>query len=245
MNITSDILKKCIQEIQKLNPKPGGAFINNQKIIEHIIPDFFINIVDENLELTLNQKNNPNLFVSKNYTHLLNTYKNSKNKEEKEAVHFVHQKIQNAKWFINAVKERSETLLKTITTIIDIQKKYLLSGDESELKPLKLKDIADKIEMDISTVSRIVNRKYVSTPYGTKKLKFFFSDKIENKKGEEISTTKIKTLLKEIIQNEKSPLNDQELTTILEEKGYLIARRTVSKYREQLKIPVARLRKKL
>jgi len=248
-NITEAQLKDAIAEIAKLNPKPGGAIVGNNKIVEQIVPDFTINIVDDQLELTLNSRNAPQLHVSREYSNLLKGYSESKNKSksQKDAVYFVKQKLDAAKWFIDAVKQRQQTLLKTMNAIMEHQKEYFLTGDETKLKPMILKDIADKIGMDVSTVSRVANSKYVETPYGTKLIKFFFSESMKNDQGDDVSTKEIKKILQDVIENEdkKKPLTDEKLAKILKEKGYLIARRTVAKYREQLNIPVARLRKKI
>ncbi len=248
-NITEEQLKDAIAEISKLNPKPGGAIVGNNKIVEQIVPDFTINIVDDQLELTLNSRNAPQLHVSREYNNLLKGYSASKekSKSQKDAVYFIKQKLDAAKWFIDAVKQRQQTLLKTMTAIMEHQKEYFLTGDETKLKPMILKDIADKINMDVSTVSRVANSKYVETPYGTKLIKFFFSESMKNDQGDDVSTKEIKKILQDVIANEdkKKPLTDEKLAKILKEKGYLIARRTVAKYREQLNIPVARLRKKI
>lgn len=248
-NITEEQLKEAISEIAKLNPKPGGAIVGNNKIVEQIVPDFNIAIVDDQLELTLNSRNAPQLHVSREYNNLLKGYSASKekSKSQKDAVYFIKQKLDAAKWFIDAVKQRQQTLLKTMTAIMEHQKEYFLTGDETKLKPMILKDIADKIDMDVSTVSRVANSKYVETPYGTKLIKFFFSESMKNDQGDDVSTKEIKKILQDVIANEdkKKPLTDEKLAKILKDKGYLIARRTVAKYREQLNIPVARLRKKI
>ncbi len=248
-NITEEQLKDAIAEISKLNPKPGGAIVGNNKIVEQIVPDFTVNIVDDQLELTLNSRNAPQLHVSREYNNLLKGYSESKekSKSQKDAVYFIKQKLDAAKWFIDAVKQRQQTLLKTMTAIMEHQKEYFLTGDETKLKPMILKDIAEKIGMDVSTVSRVANSKYVETPYGTKLIKFFFSESMKNDQGDDVSTKEIKKILQDVIDNEdkKKPLTDEKLAKILKEKGYLIARRTVAKYREQLNIPVARLRKKI
>ena len=248
-NITEEQLKEAIAEISKLNPKPGGAIVGNNKIVEQIVPDFSIKIVEDQLELTLNSRNAPELHISSEYSNMLKGYSESKEKtkSQKDAVFFIKQKLDAAKWFIDAVKQRRETLYKTMYSIMEHQKEYFLTGDETKLKPMILKDIADKINMDVSTVSRVANSKYVETPYGTKLIKFFFSESMKNDQGEDISTKEIKKILQDIIsaENKKKPLTDEKLSKILKEKGYLIARRTVAKYREQLNIPVARLRKKI
>ncbi|GAB1308780.1 RNA polymerase factor sigma-54 [Urechidicola sp. KH5] len=242
-------LKEAIGEIEKLNPKPGGAYVGNNKIAEQIVPDFTIRIIDGKLELTLNARNAPELHVSTEYNNLMKGYKDAKHKTkaQKDAVLFIKQKLDAAKWFIDAIKQRQQTLLLTMNAIMHYQEEYFLTGDERKLKPMILKDIADNIEMDISTVSRVANSKYISTPYGTKLIKEFFSESMKNDQGEDVSTREIKKILETVIQEEdkKKPLTDDKLSDLLKEKGYPIARRTVAKYREQLDIPVARLRKKL
>ena len=249
LNITNDDLKDVVSEIEKLNPKPGGAFNENTKINSSIVPDFTIKIVDGELKLELNSRNAPDLYVSEEYKNMLSGYSESKNKTKshKDAVMFIKQKLDSAKWFIDAIKQRNQTLIMTMSSIIDFQKEYLLTGDESKMKPMILKDIAEKIEMDISTISRVANSKYVDTPYGTKLIKSFFSEGIKNSEGVEISTIEVKKTLEDIIDNEdkNSPFTDDQLTKLLNKKGYPIARRTVAKYREMIGAPVARLRKKL
>ncbi len=248
-DITEDDLKDAIKEIEKLNPKPGSSVVGNSKIVEQIVPDFTIRINDGEIELLLNSRNAPELHVSREYHNMLKGYQESKSKtkSQKDAVLFIKQKLDAAKWFIDAIKQRQQTLLVTMNTIIEIQKEYLLTGDESKLKPMILKDVAEKIEMDISTVSRVANSKYCATPYGTKLVKEFFSESMKNDQGEDVSTREIKTILKGIIEEEdkRKPLTDDKLSALLKEKGYLIARRTIAKYREQLDIPVARLRKQI
>jgi len=248
-SITEDQLKGAIQEIEKLNPKPGGSYAGSNKIVEQIVPDFSIRIVDGKLELSLNSRNAPELHISSEYNNMLKGYKESKDKSksQKDAVLFIKQKLDAAKWFIDAIKQRQQTLLLTMNAIMHRQEAYFLSGDERKLKPMILKDIADKINMDVSTVSRVANSKYVDTPYGTKLIKEFFSESMKNDQGEDISTREIKKILQTVIEeeNKKKPLTDDKLSAILKEKGYLIARRTVAKYREQLDIPVARLRKEI
>ena len=249
LNIDDDLLKKSIKEIEKLNPRPGGSHNENNKLNSSIVPDFTIKIIDGELKLELNSRNAPELFVSNEYKNMLAGYNESKtkNKNQKDAVIFIKQKLDSAKWFIDAIKQRNQTLIYTMTAILNFQKKYFLSGDESKIKPMILKDIAEKINMDISTISRVANSKYVDTPYGIKLIKSFFSEGIKNSKGEEISTIEVKKSLEEIIFNEdkKSPYTDDQLTKLLNGKGYPIARRTVAKYREMIGSPVARLRKKL
>ena len=249
LSISENELKNAIKEIEKLNPKPGSAFSESTKINATIIPDFTIEIIDNKLNLTLNSRNAPDLYISNEYKNMLSGYQESKkvSKSQKEAVVFIKQKLDAAKWFIDAINQRNQTLLSTMKAIIDFQKDYFLSGDESNLKPMILKDIAEKIGMDISTVSRVANSKYVDTPYGIKLIKSFFSEGITNDQGIEVSTIEIKKELKEIIEKEdkSKPLTDDQLTKIINKKGYPIARRTVAKYREITGFPVARLRKKL
>jgi RNA polymerase sigma-54 factor len=248
-NVDEYELKDAILEIEKLNPKPGGSYAGNNKIVEHIVPDFTIRIVDGELELSLNSRNAPELHVSKEYNNMLKGYKDAKekSKSQKDAVLFIKQKLDAAKWFIDAIKQRQETLYVTMNAIMHYQKEYFLTGDERNLNPMILKDIADLIGMDVSTVSRVANSKYVDTPYGTKLIKEFFSEAMKNDQGEDVSTREIKKILETVIQEEdkKKPLTDDKLAGILKEKGYPIARRTVAKYREQLDIPVARLRKEI
>lgn len=247
--ITQDQLRKAIDEIEKLNPKPGGAFSGNSKITEHIVPDFSVKITDGELELSLNGRNAPTLYVSKDYQEMLKTYKDSREKSsaQKDAVQFIKQKLDSAKWFIDAIKQRQETLFVTMNAIMHYQKEYFLEGDETNLKPMILKDIADMVGLDISTVSRVANSKYVDTPYGTKLIKDFFSESMKNDQGEDVSTIEIKKILQNIIEeeNKQKPYPDDKLAEILKEKGYPIARRTIAKYRELLDIPVARMRKKI
>jgi len=247
--ITETELKEAISQIERLNPKPGGSYAGNNKIAEQIIPDFTIRIIEGELELTLNSRNAPEMHISATYTNILKGYKesNTKTKSQKDATQFIKQKLDAAKWFIEAVQQRQQTLLVTMNTIMKHQKEYFLSGDVMKLKPMILKDIADKINMDVSTVSRVANSKYVNTPYGTKLIKEFFSESMKNTKGEDISTREIKKILENVIHEEdkRKPLTDEKLAKILKEKGYPIARRTIAKYREQLNLPVARLRKEL
>ncbi len=247
--VSQEQLRKAIDEIEKLNPKPGGSYDGNQKMVEHVVPDFTIRIIDGELELSLNGRNAPELHVSKDYQEMLKTYKDTseKSNSQKDAVQFIKQKLDAAKWFIDAIKQRSETLYVTMSAIMDYQKEYFLDGDETKLRPMILKDIADMIGLDISTVSRVANSKYVDTPYGTKLIKDYFSEAMKNDQGEDVSTIEIKNILQQVIENEdkKKPLPDDKLAEILLEKGYPIARRTIAKYRELLDIPVARLRKKI
>ena len=248
-SVSQEQLKKAIEEIEKLNPKPGGAFDGSSRMVEHIIPDFAIRIVEGELELTLNGRNAPSLHVSKDYQEMMQTYKVSRDKSnaQKDAVQFIKQKLDSAKWFIDAIRQRQETLFVTMNAIMHFQEEYFLDGEETSLKPMILKDIADLVGLDISTVSRVANSKYVETPYGTKLIKEFFSEAMKNDQGEDVSTLEIKQILKEIIgaEDKHKPLPDDQLAEILKEKGYPIARRTIAKYRELLDIPVARMRKKI
>ena len=248
-NVSNEQLKKAVHEIEKLNPKPGGSFTGANKITENVVPDFAIRIVDGALELTLNGRNAPTLHVSKDYQEMLQTYKVSKDKShaQKDAVQFIKQKLDAAKWFIDAIKQRQETLWVTMNAIMHYQEEFFLDGDETKLRPMILKDISEMVGMDISTISRVANSKYVETPYGTKLIKEFFSEAMKNDQGEDVSTLEIKKILKNILEEEDKhkPLPDDQLAELLKEKGYPIARRTIAKYREQLDIPVARLRKKM
>jgi RNA polymerase sigma-54 factor len=248
-NVSNDRLKTAIHEIEKLNPKPGGSFTGNNKVTENVVPDFAIRIIDDELELTLNGRNAPSLHVSKDYQEMMQTYKDSRDKSnaQKDAVQFIKQKLDSAKWFIDAIRQRQETLFVTMNAIMHYQQEFFLEGDETKMKPMILKDIADMVGLDISTISRVANSKYVETPYGTKLIKEFFSEAMTNDQGEEVSTLEIKKILKDVIEEEDKhkPLPDDQLAEILKERGYPIARRTIAKYREQLDIPVARMRKKM
>ncbi len=248
-NVSNEKLKSAVHEIEKLNPKPGGAYTGSNRITENIVPDFAIRIVDGELELTLNGRNAPSLHVSKDYQEMMQTYKVSRDKSnsQKDAVQFIKQKLDSARWFIDAIKQRQETLFVTMNAIMHFQEEFFLDGDDTKMKPMILKDIADMIGLDISTVSRVANSKYVETPYGTKLIKEFFSEAMTNDQGEEVSTLEIKKIMKDVIEEEDKhkPLPDDQLAEILKERGYPIARRTVAKYREQLDIPVARMRKKM
>ncbi len=248
-NVSNEQLKKAIHEIEKLNPKPGGSFTGSNRVTESIVPDFAIRIVDGELELTLNSRNSPTLHVSKDYQEMMQTYKDSRDKSnaQKDAVQFIKQKLDSAKWFIDAIKQRQETLFVTMNAIMHFQEEFFLDGEETKLKPMILKDIADLVGLDISTISRVANSKYVETPYGTKLIKEFFSEAMTNDQGEEVSTLEIKKILKDVIdaEDKHKPLPDEQLVDILKEKGYPIARRTIAKYRELLDIPVARMRKKM
>jgi RNA polymerase sigma-54 factor len=248
LNMTSAELKAVVNEILKLNPKPGDSNEVNTKQMQ-VIPDFHISNNDGVLILTLNSKNAPELRVSRSYQDMFEHYDKSSQKDKKlrEAVQFVKQKLDSAKWFIDAIKQRQQTLLKTMNAIMQYQYEYFLSGDDRNLRPMILKDIADRIGMDISTVSRVANSKYVQTEHGTFLLKSFFSEAIQMESGEEVSNKEVKKILEDFIgaEDKHHPLADEKLTEILKDKGYNIARRTVAKYREQMNIPVARLRKEL
>jgi RNA polymerase sigma-54 factor len=251
LNITEDQLKSAMNEILKLNPRPGSSFSSSSQSIQTLIPDFILENNEGDLQLSLNARNVPDLRLSYTYTEMLQSYssksKQEKTKSDKEAITFMKQKLDSAKWFIDAIKQRQNTLLLTMNAIIEYQYEYFLEGDESKLKPMILKDIAERTGLDISTISRVANSKYIQTHFGILSLKYFFSEGLQTESGEEVSTREIKSILKECIENEnkKKPLTDDKLTDILKEKGYKIARRTVAKYREQLNIPVARLRKEL
>jgi RNA polymerase sigma-54 factor len=251
LNLTDEELKEAIDEILKLNPKPGGSFNDpHNRASYHIIPDFILDLVDGELILSLNSKNVPDLKINREYSQMLESYaanRNNASRQEKEAVAFVKQKIDSAKWFIDAIRQRQNTLMFTMQAIIEYQEEYFRTADETKLRPMILKDIAEKTGLDISTISRVANSKYIQTNFGILSLKFFFSEGMQNDSGEEVSTKEIKKILQDCIEAEEKrrPLTDEKLTDILKEKGYPIARRTVAKYREQLGIPVARLRKEL
>ncbi len=249
LNIDEDQLKKVMQQIIRLNPKPGGLVGGMSKAESYVVPDFFIFNNAGKLELTLNSRNAPELRISEGYRDMMKEYDRGakKDKRQKEAVIFIKQKIDAAKWFIDAIKQRQHTLLSTMTAIMNHQYEFFLTGDETNLRPMILKDIAEKTDLDISTVSRVANSKFVQTEFGTYRLKFFFSESLSTDSGEEVSTREVKKILSDLIEGEskKHPLSDERLTELLQEKGYNIARRTVAKYREQLNIPVARLRKEL
>jgi RNA polymerase sigma-54 factor len=250
LGIKENELKAVIDEILKLSPKPGGAFGDSfSKNAQQIIPDFILEIGEDGFDLHLNSRNLPELRLSKAYSEMLQTYSRDKGqkKEMKDAVMFVKQKIDSAKWFIDAIRQRQNTLLLTMNAILEYQEEYFIEGDETRLKPMILKDVAEMTGLDISTVSRVANSKYIQTHFGIFPLKFFFSEGLQTDSGEEVSTREIKRILQDCIDNEEKrrPLTDERLTEILQEKGYQIARRTVAKYREQLNIPVARLRKEI
>ena len=252
MNLTEESLKDSLAEITRLNPKPGNAWGGNvlEKSFSTIVPDFIIENDNGVLTVQLNNSNVPEVRINSTYNEMFEDYSNNKSnqtREMKDAVMFVKQKIDAARWFINAIKQRQQTLLTTMTAIIDFQHDFFIEGDETFLKPMVLKDIADVTGYDISTISRVSNSKYVQTEFGIFPVKYFFSESMTNDSGEEISTREIKKIMQECIEDEdkRNPLNDDRLVDVLKEKGYLIARRTVAKYREQLNIPVARLRKEI
>ena len=249
LNIDDDQLREVMHQIIRLNPKPGGTVGEANKAENYVVPDFFIMNNAGKLELTLNSRNAPELRISEGYRDMLKEYDRGakKDKRQKEAVLFIKQKIDSAKWFIDAIKQRQHTLLSTMNAIMEHQYSFFLTGDETELNPMILKDIAEKTNLDISTVSRVANSKFVQTEFGTYRLKFFFSESLSTDSGEEVSTREVKKILSNLIEAEdkKHPLSDERLTELLQEKGYNIARRTVAKYREQLNVPVARLRKEL
>ncbi len=246
--INEDELKDALAEVLKLNPKPGNSLSETTKTIQYVIPDFIIHNTNGDLELSLNSRNAPELRLSRAYTNMMEAYaENKKDKQKKEAFMFIKQKIDSAKWFMEAIRQRQNTLFVTMNAIMEFQRDYFLTGDETKLRPMILKDIADIVNLDISTISRVANSKYVQTPFGTLLLKSFFSESMQTESGEEVSTREIKKILSDCIdsENKTKPHTDELLTNILKEKGYNIARRTVAKYREQLNIPVARLRKEL
>lgn len=248
LNLSQEDLRLVIEEISRLNPKPGGS-ITSEFSNNTIVPDFILSIEDGNFIVELNKRNSPELRLSNSYKNILEGYKNDpkKTKSQNQAIQFLKQKLDSAKWFIEAIEQRHQTLFQTVNAIVNFQKEYFLTGEEKNLKPMILKDIAEIINMDISTVSRVANSKYIDTPYGIKLLKSYFSEGMKNMEGDEISTIEIKKILQEIVndENKNKPLSDIELSEKLSEKGYKVARRTVSKYRENLDISVARLRKEL
>jgi RNA polymerase sigma-54 factor len=250
LDIDEEKLKPALDEILKLNPKPGSSFAESQDKFETVIPDFILEFKDDEFILSLNSRNIPELRISKTYNDLLSGYaanKKASTKDQKDVVTFVKQKLDSAKWFIDAIKQRQNTLMGTMQAILNYQKEYFEEGDETRLKPMILKNIAEKVGLDISTISRVVNSKYIQTHFGIFPLKYFFSEAMQTDTGEEISSREIKKILHDCIsgENKRKPLPDEDLTKILNEKGYKVARRTVAKYREQLGLPVARLRKEL
>ncbi len=250
-NLEEDDLREAMDEILKLNPKPGSSYSNNlNRGNQTIIPDFILEIVNDEMILSLNQRNVPELNISNYYANMLKTFRDNgkgMSNDQKDALLFVKQKIDSAKWFIDAIKQRQETLMLVMNALLQFQREFFVEGDETKLKPMILKDIADMTGLDISTISRVSNSKYIQTHFGIYSLKYFFSESMQKEDGEEVSTREIKSILKECVGNENKhkPVTDDELANILKEKGYNIARRTVAKYREQLDIPVARMRKEL
>jgi RNA polymerase sigma-54 factor len=252
LGLTEDELKEAIDEILKLNPKPASGYVSNSRNPHYILPDFIIINNDGELELSLNSRNAPDLHINNHYRDMLRTYKHTirgrrASRQEKEAIMFIKQKIDSAKWFIDAIRQRQQTMFNTMYAIMNYQYDFFVSGDQKRLRPMILKDIADITGLDISTVSRVANSKFVQTEFGTKRLKDFFSESLQTQDGEEVSTLEVKKILTDIIggENKRKPFSDEKLKNLLHKKGYNIARRTVAKYREQLNIPVARLRKEL
>lgn len=250
-NIDEDQLRDALDEILRLNPKPGSSFSNTiNRSNQTIIPDFILEIVNDEMVLSLNQRNVPELNISNYYVNMLKSFRDTgkgMSSDQKDALLFVKQKIDSAKWFIDAIKQRQETLMLVMNSLLQFQREFFAEGDETRLKPMILKDIADMTGLDISTISRVSNSKYIQTHFGIYSLKYFFSESMQKEDGEEVSTREIKSILKDCIGNENKhkPVTDDELAGILKDKGYNIARRTVAKYREQLDIPVARMRKEL
>ena len=249
LSLTDEDLKNVINQIIKLNPKPGGNLEPVNKAESYVVPDFFVFNNAGILELTLNSKNAPDLRISEGYRDMMKDYEKGakKDKRQRDAVLFIKQKIDSAKWFIDMIKQRQQTLLGTMQSILNYQKEFFLTGDETNMRPMILKDIAEMTGLDISTVSRVANSKFVQTEFGSYRLKFFFSESLTTDTGEEVSTREVKKILSDLIEAEDKhkPLSDEQLTELLQEKTYNIARRTVAKYREQLNLPVARLRKQL
>ena len=249
LDLDEDGLRAALDELTRLNPKPGNAGSESSRVVHHVIPDFLLSVDGEDVVLQLNGRNAPELRVSRTYREMMDTYAQGgkQDRSTREALTFVKQKVDAAKWFVDAIAQRQKTLTQTMQAIVAHQRAYFLSGDEVDLKPMILKDIAERIDMDISTVSRVANSKYVQTPYGTLSLKSFFSEGISTDSGEEVSSREVKKILKDAIAEEdkRKPLSDEKLGVLLNAKGYNIARRTVAKYREQLGLPVARLRKEL
>ncbi len=247
LGLTEEGLKEALAELTKLNPKPGNSGAESGRMVQHVIPDFMLSVEDDDIAVHLNARNAPDLRISRSYKEMMDTYSQGgkQDRAAKEALTFVKQKVDAAKWFVDAIAQRQRTLMSTMRAIVDHQRAYFLSGDEVDLRPMILKDIAETIGMDISTVSRVANSKYVQTPYGTLLLKSFFSEGLTTDSGEEVSSREVKKILEEAIEAEdkRKPLSDEKLGVLLNAKGYNIARRTVAKYREKLGIPVARLRK--
>jgi RNA polymerase sigma-54 factor len=249
LEIEDDDLKEAIDAIIRLNPKPGGSMKEGSKSMQQVIPDFMITEYEGRLDLSINGRNTPELKVSREYEQLLRGYSEGakSSKSDKDALVFVKSKLDGAKWFIDAIRQRQQTLYTTMDAIMNYQREFFLTGDETKMKPMILKDIAEIVGLDISTVSRVANSKYVQTGYGVYSLKYFFSESLSTDSGEEVSTREVKKILSDAIEaeNKRKPLTDEHLAKLLNDKGYNIARRTIAKYREQLNIPVARLRKEL
>ncbi len=252
LGLVEEELKEAIDEILKLNPKPASGYVSSSRNVHYIVPDFIIINNDGELELSLNTRNAPDLHINNHYRDMLRSYKTTTKgrratKNEKEAIMFIKQKIDSAKWFIDAIRQRQQTMFNTMYAIMNYQYDFFVSGDQRTLRPMILKDIADITGLDISTVSRVANSKFVQTEFGTKRLKDFFSESLQTQDGEEVSTLEVKKILTDIIkaENKRKPFSDEKLKNLLRDQGYNIARRTVAKYREQLNIPVARLRKEL
>ena len=249
LEVDEDALRAAMEEITRLNPKPGNSGSDNARPIQAVVPDFHVSVEGDELRLQINGRNAPELRVSNEYRDIMEGYSAAKNpdRSQKEAITFVKRKVDAAKWFIDAIRQRQQTMFNTMYAIMNYQYDYFLTGDQKRLRPMILKDIADITGLDISTVSRVANSKYVQTEFGTKRLKDFFSESLQTADGEEVSTLEVKKILTEIIngENKRKPYSDEKLKNLLQEKGYNIARRTVAKYREQLNIPVARLRKEL
>jgi RNA polymerase sigma-54 factor len=251
LDIDEEELRDVIEEVVHLNPKPGGSYSNPLNKANHaIMPDFVFEIIEGNMQVSLTRGNVPDLRVSAHYANMLRAYnenRRNQSKVQKDAVVFVKQKLDTAKWFIDAIKQRHQTLLVTMNAIVDYQHEFFIDGDDTKLKPMILKDISEVTGLDISTISRVSNSKYIQTHFGVYPLKYFFSESMQDESGEEVSTRKIKKILEDVItaENKRKPVTDEKLALILKEKGFPIARRTVAKYREQLGIQVARLRKEL
>jgi len=251
MECTMDDLKDMIQEIVRLNPKPGSVYGSTlEQSMEEVTPDFYLENNDGFLQLTMNNSTFPELHVSPNYSNMVKDYNanvNNQTREARDAIQFAKQKVDSARWFIDAVHQRQQTLMCTMQAIVDYQYRYFLDGDEKNLKPMILKDIAQKTGYDISTISRVSSSKYIQTEFGIFSLKYFFTESMQTDKGDEVSALEIKNILRESVEAEDKgkPLTDEQLCDILESRGYVIARRTVAKYRDQLEIPVARLRREI
>lgn len=249
LDLTDDHFRNAITVITKLTPKPGAAYGSVNKAESYVVPDFFVYNNNGRLELSLNSRNAPELRISEGYMDMMKAYERGekKDKRQREAVTFIKQKLDSARWFVDAIRQRQQTLFHTMQAIINIQKEFFLTGDESTLKPMILKDVANVTRLDVSTVSRVSNSKFVQTEFGTFKLKFFFSESLQHESGEEVSNREVKLMIQDMVNNEdkQNPLSDDRLKELLMEKGFNLARRTIAKYREQTNIPVARLRRQL